>query len=62
MTGVYKLNEVSCKRVDTPKLKRNGSLSKPRVTEKVGTLRSDPTTPRRQERRSKSEFALFQSL
>ena len=35
MTGVYKLNEVSCKRVDTPKLKRNGSLSTPRVTGKM---------------------------
>ena len=36
MTGVYKLKEVSSsKRIDTPKLKRNGSLSTPRVTEKM---------------------------
>lgn len=36
MTGVHKLREVSSsKRVDTPKLKRNGSPSTPRVTEKM---------------------------
>ena len=36
MTRVYKLKEVSSsKRVDTPKLERNGSLSTPRVTEKM---------------------------
>ena len=36
MTGIYKLKEVfSSKRVDTPKLKRNGSLSTPRVTGKM---------------------------
>ena len=36
MARVFKLKEVSSsKRVDTPKLKRNGSLSTPRVTEKM---------------------------
>ena len=58
MTGVYKLKEVSSsKRVDTPKLKRNGSLSTPRVTEKMTDfeptdglgLSSDGTSPKNSE-------------
>ena len=57
MTGVYKLNEVSCKRVDTPKLKRNGSLSTPRAmeimtdfeaTDRLGLSR-DGTSPKKSE-------------
>ena len=57
MTGVYKLKEVSCKRVDTPKLKRNGSLSTPRAmetmtdfeaTDRLGLSR-DGTSPKNSE-------------
>lgn len=57
MTGVYKLKEVSCKRVDAPKLKRNGSLSTPRAMETMTdfeatdrlALSRDGTSPKNSE-------------